>query len=186
MKKSIIFLFLGILTYSISSAQSDCKLIVQDFKTFCGITSGQTFEDVKNLYGEPDTFEDVGEGDSYWVYYFTETNYPMTLEVHKGDQKIWTVYMEILSIDNMYNDIETAIDVLNIEKCIGKLLGQDITYAHSVMGKDYYYEDKGDFKSYIYDAEDFSIEVVLDYYVEQYSKCTRIMVYFFEQLPDED
>ncbi len=162
-----------------------CTLKVEDFRTFCGISSGQTIDDVIEIYGEPDKKSDVSE-DSYWAYYFTNTNYPLTVEASNIDGKIWTVYVEILSIDNMYKDIETALELFGIEKCQGSLLGEDITYAEKVMGKNYYYEKKDSYDSYIYDAEDFSIEIVLDYYYEQDTKCTRIMVYFFDQLPEEE
>ncbi|MBN2892663.1 MAG: hypothetical protein JXL97_12415 [Bacteroidales bacterium] len=164
--------------------EKKCELDLEDFRTFCGIKDGQTLDDVIELYGKPDSIAPV-DGDSYWAYFFINSTYPLTVEAAEKDGKIWTVYMEILSIDYMYSDIETAIDLLHIDDCVGSLLGEDIDYAEKVLGKNYSYEAKSSYDSYIYDDEDFSIEVVLDYYYEQYTKCTRIMVYFFDQLPED-
>lgn len=163
---------------------TDCELTLTDFRTFCGIEDGATIDDVIEIYGQPDSTSAVDEG-SYWAYFFSGSSYPLTVEASESDKKILTVYIEILSIDEMQNDIKTAITLLNIDECVGSLLGKDIYYADAVLGDNYSYEDKETYDSYTYDIEDSSIEVVLDYYHDQDSDCGGIMVYFFDQLPDE-
>lgn len=162
---------------------TDCELTLTDFRTFCGIEDGATIDDVIEMYGQPDSTSSVDD-DSYWAYFFTSSYYPLTVEVCDSDKKIWTVYVEILSYD-MESDVKTATTLLNMDECVSSLLGKDIYYAEAVLGDNYSYEDKETYDSYIYDDDDFTIEVVLDYYYEQDTDCGRIMVYFFDQLPEE-
>ena len=107
------------------------------------------------------------------------------MEVSDSSGIIWSIYLEILSIPEMEKDIETAIDLFFIDDCMGSLLGEDIEYAENVLGDNYVFEANDAYDSYIYDTKDSSIKVILDFFNEQDSKCTRIMVYFFDQLPSQ-
>jgi hypothetical protein len=199
MKKLFTFLMIGLLSFAISCKDSKkdetanneettktekCKLTLEDFRSFCGLKSGSTLDDAIKIYGKPDSTSAAEEG-SYWAYFFLDTNYPLTIEVAEKDKKIWTVYFEILTLgDKMQSDIDKAGSIFKLSKCVASLVGQGKDYAKSVMPTEFTNEAKTYYETFIWDVEDFSIEVVLDFYYEQSYKCTRIMVYFFDQLPE--
>ncbi len=196
MKKIIYVILLGVIPFlfacentsqtteneDVTEEQTDCSLGMDDFRTFCGLKSGQTLDDVIELYGDPDSLQPVDK-DSYWAYYFTTSAHPLIFEISAIDKKIWSIGIEALSVKNYEKDIAEIINLYKMEECKGYLLGKEKDIVEKIIGKDFSKTDEQDCFTYDYYFSD-EVQVSLSFYEEQDYKCTQIVVFFMEQIPE--
>jgi hypothetical protein len=98
---------------------------IKDFNTFLGLNYGDTKEKINEVLGQ-ETRADYNSDRSQYQYFFEDTKrVPVTVSINPNDNKIETVFMEVLGTGaNFEDDIYRAEEDFNVEPCIINLFGK--------------------------------------------------------------
>ncbi|MBI3135545.1 MAG: hypothetical protein HYZ14_12785 [Bacteroidetes bacterium] len=162
--------------------KEDCaKESADDFDNFLGIEYGTNELKLEKILGSFTGGAYTADSLAFMYYFKTIENAPITVWVNAKSQKVETIFMEVLSYEQYFQeDLKKAAEEYNIQSCDSKFFGMKKDEIVKIMGKPAADEAlEGGVQSISYDSKNYKYSVNFKFYPEQNNICSSISVNWF-------